>query len=215
MNLISSCLYLPSYFIYYWAYESWRAQLVSWLYRLECLNCFLSLGLCLTNLSAFSYMFSKKLYLLKSICISPGMECPGNRHLFFNSSRMWNIFSPVCVTYHFLFYSGVEFGARMITIDGKQIKLQIWDTVSIPKVQCMISVKFQRSTLYVCCVLVLFYVCYGLLDTNFPAAVRWNVVPADSLILCSIFSRCTPGSIRCLANISEQCADCVIQREML
>ncbi|KAJ7395621.1 Ras-related protein Rab-2A [Pitangus sulphuratus] len=25
---------------------------------------------------------------------------------------------------------GVEFGARMITIDGKQIKLQIWDTVS-------------------------------------------------------------------------------------
>lgn len=27
-------------------------------------------------------------------------------------------------------YPGVEFGARMITIDGKQIKLQIWDTVS-------------------------------------------------------------------------------------
>ena len=25
---------------------------------------------------------------------------------------------------------GVEFGARMITIDSKQIKLQIWDTVS-------------------------------------------------------------------------------------
>ena len=24
---------------------------------------------------------------------------------------------------------GVEFGARMITIDSKQIKLQIWDTV--------------------------------------------------------------------------------------
>tara|TARA_B100000787_G_scaffold128726_1_gene97636 strand:+ start:315 stop:467 length:153 start_codon:yes stop_codon:yes gene_type:complete len=24
---------------------------------------------------------------------------------------------------------GVEFGARMITIDNKQIKLQIWDTV--------------------------------------------------------------------------------------
>lgn len=30
-----------------------------------------------------------------------------------------------------LFYLGVEFGARMITIDGKQIKLQIWDTVSL------------------------------------------------------------------------------------
>lgn len=27
--------------------------------------------------------------------------------------------------------TGVEFGARMITIDGKQIKLQIWDTVSV------------------------------------------------------------------------------------
>lgn len=26
-------------------------------------------------------------------------------------------------------YAGVEFGARMISIDGKQIKLQIWDTV--------------------------------------------------------------------------------------
>lgn len=26
-------------------------------------------------------------------------------------------------------FPGVEFGARMITIDGKQIKLQIWDTV--------------------------------------------------------------------------------------
>ena len=27
-------------------------------------------------------------------------------------------------------FLGVEFGARMINIDGKQIKLQIWDTVS-------------------------------------------------------------------------------------
>jgi len=26
---------------------------------------------------------------------------------------------------------GVEFGARMVTIDGKQIKLQIWDTVPL------------------------------------------------------------------------------------
>ena len=31
----------------------------------------------------------------------------------------------------FFFTSGVEFGARMITIDGKQIKLQIWDTVCL------------------------------------------------------------------------------------
>jgi GTPase SAR1 family protein len=29
---------------------------------------------------------------------------------------------------------GVEFGARMITIDGKQIKLQIWDTVRNSKI---------------------------------------------------------------------------------
>lgn len=29
-----------------------------------------------------------------------------------------------------MLFTGVEFGARMITIDGKQIKLQIWDTVS-------------------------------------------------------------------------------------
>ena len=27
---------------------------------------------------------------------------------------------------------GVEFGARMISIDNKQIKLQIWDTVGAP-----------------------------------------------------------------------------------
>lgn len=33
--------------------------------------------------------------------------------------------------------SGVEFGARMITIDGKQIKLQIWDTVSSFKAYVM------------------------------------------------------------------------------
>ena len=41
----------------------------------------------------------------------------------------------VCVHYShvrslvFLSLTGVEFGARMVNIDGKQIKLQIWDTV--------------------------------------------------------------------------------------
>ena len=30
-----------------------------------------------------------------------------------------------------VYFEGVEFGARMINIDGKQIKLQIWDTVSL------------------------------------------------------------------------------------
>ena len=38
----------------------------------------------------------------------------------------------VCVTFVCFHHmpSGVEFGARMINIDGKQVKLQIWDTVS-------------------------------------------------------------------------------------
>jgi len=31
---------------------------------------------------------------------------------------------------YFYCHPGVEFGARMINIEGKQIKLQIWDTVS-------------------------------------------------------------------------------------
>jgi hypothetical protein len=35
------------------------------------------------------------------------------------------------IVLHIFIVPGVEFGARMITIDGKQIKLQIWDTVSI------------------------------------------------------------------------------------
>lgn len=30
--------------------------------------------------------------------------------------------------------TGVEFGARMVNIDGKQIKLQIWDTVREDKI---------------------------------------------------------------------------------
>ena len=34
---------------------------------------------------------------------------------------------------------GVEFGARMITIDNKPIKLQIWDTV---RFSCFLSVFF-------------------------------------------------------------------------
>ena len=37
---------------------------------------------------------------------------------------------PVRFTKLLFWHAGVEFGARMINIDGKQIKLQIWDTVS-------------------------------------------------------------------------------------
>lgn len=45
---------------------------------------------------------------------------------------------------------GVEFGARMINIDGKQIKLQIWDTVRSHFHQWIAIqwTKFQRSTLH-------------------------------------------------------------------
>ena len=37
---------------------------------------------------------------------------------------------------------GVEFGARMITIDNKQIKLQIWDTVCV----CVTGLAFVRAS---------------------------------------------------------------------
>jgi hypothetical protein len=45
----------------------------------------------------------------------------------------WCIYKQICNFWLYLSFivAGVEFGARMITIDGKQIKLQIWDTVSI------------------------------------------------------------------------------------
>ena len=36
---------------------------------------------------------------------------------------------------------GVEFGARMISIDGKQIKLQIWDTVCVYERQFSIPIS--------------------------------------------------------------------------
>jgi len=40
---------------------------------------------------------------------------------------------------------GVEFGARMVNIDGKQIKLQIWDTVSLTHLSFFFSaVPFRR-----------------------------------------------------------------------
>jgi GTPase SAR1 family protein len=39
---------------------------------------------------------------------------------------------------------GVEFGARLVNIDGQQIKLQIWDTVSGGS---HVYTKDQRSVL--------------------------------------------------------------------
>lgn len=51
------------------------------------------------------------------------------------------------MTKNIILYSGVEFGARMITIDGKQIKLQIWDTVSKTKMHCITLPKLvYKST---------------------------------------------------------------------
>ena len=49
-------------------------------------------------------------------------------------------------------FSGVEFGARMITIDGKQIKLQIWDTVNITDVcvVCLAGVFYFFAVLGLC-----------------------------------------------------------------
>ncbi|CAJ0945321.1 unnamed protein product [Ranitomeya imitator] len=45
-------------------------------------------------------------------------ESPEETHA--NTEITYKLFADVV--------QGVEFGARMITIDGKQIKLQIWDT---------------------------------------------------------------------------------------
>lgn len=53
------------------------------------------------------------------------------------------ICKQICNVWFYLYFivAGVEFGARMITIDGKQIKLQIWDTVSITELQVYMGLK--------------------------------------------------------------------------
>ena len=40
---------------------------------------------------------------------------------------------------------GVEFGARMINVDGKNIKLQIWDTVKNCAMWCDELIYFQAG----------------------------------------------------------------------
>lgn len=40
---------------------------------------------------------------------------------------------------------GVEFGARMVTIDGRPIKLQIWDTVSEASFSSSVFALFDWS----------------------------------------------------------------------
>lgn len=42
---------------------------------------------------------------------------------------------------------GVEFGARMINIENKQIKLQIWDTVGSRRSRRLLSVAFGQERL--------------------------------------------------------------------
>lgn len=65
--------------------------------------------------------------------------------------------------------AGVEFGARMISIEGKQIKLQIWDTVrrEISKTDCMMFVV--------------------------GVAGRAGVVPLHHSVLLQRSSRCSSG----------------------
>lgn len=41
--------------------------------------------------------------------------------------------------------TGVEFGARMVNIDGKQIKLQIWDTVRGNKNTLVLNITLKAD----------------------------------------------------------------------
>ena len=52
---------------------------------------------------------------------------------------------------------GVEFGARMINIEGKQVKLQIWDTVSWKKTfQCRGMMQYKSINLHsIACIVML------------------------------------------------------------
>ena len=45
----------------------------------------------------------------------------------------------------YVLFVQVEFGARMINIEGKQIKLQIWDTVSQGYIFLNIILSFQNE----------------------------------------------------------------------
>ncbi|VFV20898.1 ras-related protein rab-2b isoform 1 [Lynx pardinus] len=70
-----------------------------------------------------SYSYTYLFYLFKYIIIGDtgvGKSC---LLLQFTDKR----FQPV---HDLTILKGVEFGARMVNIDGKQIKLQIWDTIA-------------------------------------------------------------------------------------
>ena len=73
------------------------------------------------------------------------------RGVKFNLKTTW-ILRKVYQQSMYVCCSGVEFGARMITIDGKQVKLQIWDTVSF---------FTERLHIYSCFIIyvILFYEC--------------------------------------------------------
>ena len=61
---------------------------------------------------------------------------------------------------------GVEFGARMITIDGKQIKLQIWDTAGQERFRSLIPSYIRDSTVAV--------VVYDITNSNsFNQTSKW------------------------------------------
>lgn len=74
------------------------------------------------------------------------------RHVGVYWSREWTFYFPfvfwlrISKFNYSLLHLGVEFGARMITIDGKQIKLQIWDTVILKCLQAIFFFEWHRWT---------------------------------------------------------------------
>lgn len=69
-----------------------------------------------------------------TLCYGLNVWCRLKRPLFVDMFWVlfcWQVLNLILLT-------GVEFGARMITIDGKQVKLQIWDTV---RSKCIFSKK--------------------------------------------------------------------------
>lgn len=81
----------------------------------------------------YSFLVKYKLYIQPSLNIWWIYPSLTQKSAVIPTLRSVSAFSfPYFIFYFdlFLIFTGVEFGARMINIDGKQIKLQIWDTVS-------------------------------------------------------------------------------------
>ena len=82
---------------------------------------------------------------------------------------------------------GVEFGARMINIENKQIKLQIWDTVRMCFIQCFNHDHWTVPLIFFPCVLYVFCCC-------FKRFLGWTrVVPLDHAVVLSWRGRSPAG----------------------